>query len=96
MIYPVVPIHKRMNSEYAWILAELRRLGLTPTGDIDIDRAQVQEAKQKESEDKEEISFDKFIFYKGENSGETEREKMEYERVGAMNVALINRILLQI
>ena len=50
MILPVIPIHKRMNSEYAWILAELRRLGLTPTGDIDIDRAKVQEARKKKEQ----------------------------------------------
>ena len=96
MIYPVIPIHKRMNSEYAWILAELRRLGLTPTGNIDIDRTQVQQAKQKEDDSKEKFSIENYNFYKKENSTKTEREEMEFERIGAMNVALINRIILQI
>lgn len=96
MIYPVVPIHKRMNSEYAWILAELRRLGLAPTGNIDIDRAKVQEAKQKEYEGDNKISLDEFNLPNEKFSENNEREEMEYERIGAMNVALINRVLLQI
>ena len=95
MIYPVIPIHKGMNSEYAWILAELRRLGLTPTGDINIDKALVQKAKQKENENKDEISIDKFNITAQSNET-NELERMEEERIGAMNIALINRILLQI
>lgn len=95
MIFPIIGIHQSMTSEYAWILAEMRRLGLTPSGDINIDRAKVQRAREKESENNKNIS-EKFELPNSKHNDSEERENLEYERIGAMNVAMINRVLLQI
>ena len=79
-----------MDPEYMKILQELRELGLTPTGDKNIDKARVETEKQKLAQKIEE----KMETKQPENSGEmAQRASMEVQKIGAMNVAELNKIL---
>lgn len=95
MILQIGAIRGGSSSDYPWILAQLRKYGLTPSGDENIDRARVKEAQRKEEE---KFVIEKIENYFGEEKENTfnEREIMEQEKIGAMNVAQINRILLGI
>ena len=47
MILPIGAIEADRNSEYAWILAQLRRYGIAPTGDKSVDKSKLKKAQAK-------------------------------------------------
>lgn len=85
--------------EYYRIILQLRELGITPSGDKEQDKIKLNSEKNKiiqaiktkvKNKDEEEKSFEKTL-----NAIElvsSERQQMELERLGAQNVAELNRI----
>lgn len=79
-----------IDPEYLRILQELYKLGIKPTGNKQIDKAKLEEEKQKiiqRIQDKIETSKNT------ENKEDKERVQMEEERLGAKTVGELNRIL---
>lgn len=85
MIQAIGAINKYTDPEYIRILMELRKLGITPSGNKTIDRQKLVDAKR-HLEEKFEI--------KKETAPNIEREKLEEQRTGATALAEINKILL--
>lgn len=87
MILPINGINCRVSLAYRRIQEELKKLGLTPTGNEQVDRSMLARAKQKEVE--------KFYLKKAKE-GEAEEaklyEKLEHEKTGAQEIATWNRI----
>lgn len=91
-IYPVIGVHRSMPADYSRVIRELELLGLVPTGNEQIDRAKLANAKEKRAE-KFKIEEEK------EEKKEEEllaKEKLEEERLGATALAELNRVLLGI
>ena len=91
LIPAISAIGDTYDPEYAKILYELRRLGITPTGNKIIDKAKLKNAKIEEAENKLEQKI-----CEKPNNNDKEREELEKVRTGAMTLAQINRILLNI
>lgn len=85
MIQAVGHVSNYIDPEYMRILAELRKLGITPSGNKIVDRQKLVQEKQKFEENLESSNY---------IERNTEREKLEEERKGATALADINKILL--
>ncbi len=79
------------NPEYVRILQELKQLNIRPTGDINVDKARLEVEKQKLAQKIEEKIEDKNI--PAQNNEMAERSQMEIQKLGAMTVAELNKIL---
>ena len=79
------------NPEYVRILQELKQLNIRPTGDINVDKARLEVEKQKLTQKIEEKIEDKNI--PAQNNEMAERSQMEIQKLGAMTVAELNKIL---
>lgn len=87
MIQAIGAIKGYDDPEYIRILMELRKLGITPSGNKTIDRGKLVQEKHRLEE--------KFkVEDKQPNENQTEREKLEEQRTGATALAEINKILL--
>ena len=91
-----------IDSEYLRIIQELRKLGITPTGDKSIDSQRLNQAKQaliekiqsKENNNEQNIGVQTISpVDEAENS---KRAEMEEQRLGAMTVAELNRLYFKI
>ena len=82
------------DPEYVKILMELRKLGIKPTGKKQVDKARLEEEKKKLAE-KIHDKIENKQNVQNDNSN-VERAKMEEQRLGAMTVAELNKILLGI
>ena len=92
MIQAIRPIGQDYDSEYLRIIQELRKYGLQLTGNKQVDKGRLAQAKQEFVEGLQErydIDFQ-------EDKVNPQRVSMEEERPGAMAVAQLNRILLGI
>ena len=78
------------DPEYMKIVQELLQLGLTPTGNKNADKARLQTEKQKLAEKIMEKVQEQQPVQQNEN---VQRAQMEEQRLGAMNVAELNKIL---
>ncbi len=85
MIQAVGAINHYTDPEYIKILMELRKLGITPSGNKTIDREKLVQEKHR-LEEKFEV--------KEQYIPNIEREKLEEQRTGATALAEINKILL--
>lgn len=85
MIQAVRAISHYADPEYIKILMELRKLGITPSGNKTVDRGKLIQEKQRLEEK-----------FKVEEQAlpNLEREKLEEQRTGATALAEINKILL--
>lgn len=79
------------DSEYQRIITELKRRNMVVTGDKKVDKANLQKVKQKESEAE---AFVQAKIDENPDGSDKERQKLEELRVGAMNLAEINKVLL--
>lgn len=77
------------DPEYLRIIQELRALGLTPTGNKNVDKARLESEKQKLAKKIEEKAETK----QSETPDMSERSKFEEQKLGAMTVAELNKIL---
>ena len=92
MIKPVGAIgseYGKCDSEYMMILMEMRKLGLTPTGNKAIDKVTLEAEKQKIAQK----IYDKFEAKMPEKTDNSERAVLEEQKLGAMTVAELNKIL---
>lgn len=85
MILAIGAINQYTDPEYIKILMELRKLGITPSGNKTIDCARLVQEKHR-LEEKFEV--------KEQALPDIEREKLEEQRTGATALAEINKILL--
>ena len=97
MIQAIGPVCPYVDPEYLRILQELLQLGITPSGNKTVDKAKLQEAKEKlikKIQEKEQNHQTvQFNLNKDQNSVQNdERAKMEEEKLGAKTVAELNRI----
>ncbi len=78
------------DPEYMKIVQELLKLGLTPTGSKSVDKGRLEAAKQELAEKIQ----DKFQEQMQQgNVQDAQRNQMEIDKLGAMNVAELNKIL---
>lgn len=100
MIQAISPImNPYSDPEYLRILQELMRLGIAPTGSKDVDKAKLAEAKaeliekikQKETHSqKQELQVQPITPV--DTVQDSKRAEMEEQRLGAMNIAELNKI----
>jgi hypothetical protein len=91
VIQAVGAIGQYSDPEYLKIIQELMKLGIAPSGNKSIDKAKLEKAQQK-TESKFEI--DKTQNNNQKDEQQTKKEQMEEQRVGATNLAEINKVLL--
>lgn len=79
------------DPEYMRIIQELFQLGLAPTGNKQADKARLETEKQKLAQKIEEKAQEKNV--PGQNNDMAEKSQMEVQKLGAMTVAELNKIL---
>lgn len=91
-------IHSTPNPEYMRILAELRKLGISPSGNLGTDKARLEQAKtelvqkiQTKHSEEEKQSLQVQPLEGVMDVQDTKRTQMEEERLGAMTVAELNK-----
>ena len=96
MVSAISAVGSHSDPEYQRILQELMRLGIAPSGNKIVDKGKLEQAKlelvQKIQERQEKEQKQALQVQPLEASKESERSKMEEERIGAMNVAELNRL----
>ena len=101
MIQAIRPISIAQSGdpEYQRILAELKKLGLTPSGNKSIDKGRLESAKQElvqKIQEKENFNQQQQLQVQPLNAVEStdnsKKAEMEQQRLGAMNVAELNKI----
>lgn len=93
----------KYDAEYQRILQELQRLGIAPSGDKSIDKAKLENAKaelinkiQQRQADKEKFETNFETILPVESVENLQRSEMEEQRLGAMNIAELNRLYFNI
>ena len=96
-------INPMVDAEYLMILQELRRLGIAPSGNKSSDKAKLEQAKAElinKIKDKEnENSFANLkvqTIQPVNQEEEAKRAEMEIKKLGAMNIAELNRLYFNI
>ena len=79
-----------IDPEYVRILQELYKLGIKPTGNKQIDKAKLDDEKRKLAQRIQDKLENTKI---ADNQTDNERTRLEEERLGAMTVGELNRIL---
>ena len=96
MVAAISAVGSYADPEYLRILQELMKLGIAPSGNKTIDKSKLEQVKlellQKIQERQEKEQKQSLQVQPPEGTGESERAKMEEERLGAMNVAELNRL----
>ncbi len=96
MVAAIRAIHSYEDPEYLKILSELIKLGIAPSGNKNIDKGKLEQAKielvqkiqtKHQEEEKQSLQVQPL-----EGIQESQRTQMEEERLGAMNVAELNRL----
>lgn len=96
MVAAVHAIGSYSDPEYLRILQELMKLGIAPSGNKSIDKAKLEQAKteliekiqtKQNEEQKQSIQVQPL-----EAIQDTQRSRMEEQRLGAMTVAELNRM----
>ena len=78
------------DPEYVKILQELRQLGVQPTGNKNVDKARLEAEKQKIAEQIQEKAQQ---INPQQQQDMLQRTQLEEQRLGAMTVAELNKIL---
>lgn len=102
MVFAISSIHNYTplcDPEYLRILAELRSLGIAPSGNKQIDAAKLAQAKSElisKIKNKEQINSRKDLQVQVIDSvneiNDPKRAEMEEQRLGAMTIAELNRM----
>lgn len=102
MVQSISAIHSSIGSidpEYMRIILELRRLGLTPSGNKEIDKSKLARAKEelitKIKSHEQNINNENLQIQTIAPADEIENSKraeMEEQRLGAMTIAELNRL----
>ena len=79
----------RVDPEYTRILMELYKLNVKPSGDKEIDKAKLEEEKHKLAEKIQQ----KFDVETPEKNNNSDKAKLEEQRLGAMTVGELNKVL---
>ena len=88
-----------IDSEYMRIILELRRLGLTPSGNKEIDKAKLARAKEElitkiksheQNSNNENLQIQTIA--PADEIENSKRAEMEEQRLGAMTIAELNRL----
>ena len=90
-----------IDSEYLWIIQELRRFGLSPTGNKNLDLGRLEQAKtqliekiqHKASEDDQQ-SIKVQTMQPVDEAETARRAEMELQKLGAVKLAELNKISL--
>lgn len=85
MILPVLGFSTSIPSSYDEIIKRLRQLGLSPTGNVELDKSRLKSAIENRIE--------KFELKKAEEENQ-ERKRLEEERTGAAALAELNKLFL--
>lgn len=96
MIVSIGGISTSIPAEYAEIIAKLKKLGLTPTGNPSIDRALLVQAINERVKKIEEKKKEELKKIEKNNPKDEERKKLEEERLGAKALGEQNRIFFNI
>ena len=103
MLQVISSIQPKVDAEYLMILQELRRFGIAPSGNKSTDRMKLEQAKaeliNKIAQKSEAEKFENTQVEVIQPIDETEnakRSEMELQRLGAMNIAELNRIYFKI
>lgn len=99
MIQAISPISSYSDPEYLRIIQELRRLGISPSGNKTVDKAKLEQAKTElitKIKEKEQVETKSDIQVQVIDPADeiqyAQRAEMEEQRLGAMTVAQLNRI----
>jgi len=100
MIQAISPIlNPYSDPEYLRILQELMALGIAPSGNKSIDKAKLENAKaelidkiQKKEEQSQKKSLEVQPLSPVDNVQDAKRTEMEQQRLGAMNIAELNKL----
>ena len=92
MIQAIRPIGQDYDSEYLRIMRELKKLGLTPSGNKQIDKTRLSKAKQAFVDKLQ----DEYVKERRDQNSGIVQSSLEEERPGAMALAELNKILLGI
>lgn len=96
MVAAIQAIGSYCDPEYLRILRELMELGIAPSGNKTVDKAKLEQAKaefiqkiknKQDEEFKQEIQAQPL-----KNTRETQRTELEVQRLGAMNIAELNKV----
>ncbi len=79
----------KVDSEYLMIMMEMRKLGLTPTGNKVVDKAALEAEKNKLAEKVQA----KLEIKNVDKTDDSQRAMLEEQKLGAMTVAELNKIL---
>ena len=98
MVAAISAIHSYEDPEYLRILAELMKLGIAPSGNKNIDKGKLEQAKielvqkiqtRHREEEKQSIKFPPLEGVM--DTQDSKRAQMEEERLGAMSIAELNK-----
>ncbi len=99
MVAAISAINYYSDPEYLRLLQELMRFGIAPSGDKNVDRGKLEQAKteliQKIQNQQQEDNSQGFQVQSSEgvkNTQDSERAQMEESRIGAMTVGELNRL----
>ena len=96
MVAAISAIGSYSDPEYLRILQELMQLGISPSGNKSVDKGKLEQAKleliqkiqiKQEEEQKQDLKVQPL-----ESPRDTEKARLETERIGAINVAELNKI----
>lgn len=87
MILPIGKINSNIYYEKEEVARKLLALGLSPTGNLEIDKSRLRKAEEKKVE---KFELQEKETFKDEQS--QQKERMEEERLGALNLAELNKI----
>ncbi len=96
MVVAISAVSSHSDPEYLRILQELMKLGIAPSGNKSVDKSKLEQAKielmqkiqaKQEAEQKQELKVQPL-----EAAKDSQRTELEVERLGAMNIAELNKI----
>ena len=96
MVAAISAVSSHSDPEYLRILQELMKLGIAPSGNKSVDKSKLEQAKielmqkiqaKQEAEQKQELKVQPL-----EAAKDSQRIELEVERLGAMNIAELNKI----
>ena len=97
MLNVISSIQPCVDAEYLRILQELRRMGIAPSGNKSVDKSKLEQAKTelinkiKEKESSENFNIPQAI-QPVDDVEDSKRNELEIQRLGAMNIAELNKL----
>ena len=93
------PFSSQVDYEYMRIIMELRKLGITPSGNKMVDAAKLEEAKaelitkiKNKEQEKSRAGLQLQVVNEVYDTQAAQRSEMEEKRLGAMTVSELNRL----